>query len=129
MFAAMLGAISATDSPTADQTDSERLSPGPPDGFASIYASLLDFVPIVSLHPTRYGRGKKYESTIQPAPFPCPRAFSAPFPARRAPRPSAHGVGMAPGTTPYVRRVPSTARRRRRECGRSAVGSVLACPK
>src|SRR5580692_4891456 len=44
MFAAMLGAISATDSPTADQTDSERLSPGPPDGFASIYASLLDFV-------------------------------------------------------------------------------------
>src|ERR1700691_2039233 len=77
MFAAMLGAISATDSPTADQTDSERLSPGPPDGFASIYASLLDFVPIVSLHPTRYGRGKKYESTIQPALFPVPRVRPA----------------------------------------------------
>ncbi len=29
MFAAMLGAISATDRPTACQTDSERFSPGP----------------------------------------------------------------------------------------------------
>src|ERR1700685_4395307 len=85
MFAAMLGALSATTRPTADQTVSERLRPGPPDGFASIYASLLDFVPIVSLHPTRYGRGKKYESTIQPAPFPCPPALCAPIPARRAP--------------------------------------------
>src|ERR1700689_5681719 len=94
MFAAMLGAISATDSPTADQTDSERLSPGPPDGFASIYASLLDFVPIVSLPPTRYGRGKKYESTIQPALFPVPRkprppsATAAPHPHPPRSRPS-----------------------------------------
>jgi hypothetical protein len=29
MFAAIDGAISASDSPTACQTDSERLSPGP----------------------------------------------------------------------------------------------------
>jgi hypothetical protein len=36
MFAAMLGAISATEMPTAAHTDSERLSPGPPDGLASI---------------------------------------------------------------------------------------------
>src|ERR1700733_6825872 len=84
MFAAMLGAISATDSPTADQTDSERLSPGPPDGFASIYASLLDSVPIVSLPPTRYGRGKKYESTIKPALFPPPPPSPPPPPARRS---------------------------------------------
>ena len=45
MFAAMLGAISATDSPTAAHTDSERLSPGLPgvsgtlNGVASIYSS------------------------------------------------------------------------------------------
>jgi hypothetical protein len=39
MFAAMLGAISATESPTAAHIDSERLSPGPPEGFASICSS------------------------------------------------------------------------------------------
>jgi len=39
MFAAMLGAISATDRPTAAHTDSERLSPGVLDGLASICSS------------------------------------------------------------------------------------------
>jgi len=39
MFAAMLGAISATDRPTAAHTDNERLSPGVPDGLASICSS------------------------------------------------------------------------------------------
>src|ERR1700722_11963762 len=39
MFAAMLGAISATDRPTAAHTDSERLSPGFP-GALDIGASM-----------------------------------------------------------------------------------------
>jgi hypothetical protein len=39
MFAAMLGAISATDRPTAAHIDSERLSPGVLDGLASICSS------------------------------------------------------------------------------------------
>jgi len=39
MFAAMLGAISATDRPTAAHTDRERLSPGVLDGLASICSS------------------------------------------------------------------------------------------
>ena len=39
MFAAMLGAISATDRPTAAHTDNERLSPGVLDGLASICSS------------------------------------------------------------------------------------------
>jgi hypothetical protein len=39
MFAAMLGAISATDRPTAAQIDKERLSPGALDGLASIGSS------------------------------------------------------------------------------------------
>jgi len=39
MFAAMLGAIKATDRPTAAHTDSDRLSPGALDGLASICAS------------------------------------------------------------------------------------------
>jgi len=39
MFAAMLGAMSATDRPTAAHTDSERFSPGVLDGLASICSS------------------------------------------------------------------------------------------
>jgi hypothetical protein len=49
MFAAMLGAISATDRPTAAHTDRERLSPGALDGLASICSSSLCLIPIVSL--------------------------------------------------------------------------------
>jgi hypothetical protein len=50
MFAAMLGAISATDRPTAAQTDSERLSPRVSS--TAMPSSLGFFVPIVSLRPT-----------------------------------------------------------------------------
>ncbi len=39
MFAAMLGAISAIESPTAAHTDSERLSPGALAGTGSICSS------------------------------------------------------------------------------------------
>jgi hypothetical protein len=45
MFAAMLGAISATDRPTAAHTDSERLSPGALAGTGSISSSFYRFVP------------------------------------------------------------------------------------
>jgi hypothetical protein len=39
MFAAMLGAISATDKPTAAHIDRERLSPGVLEGLTSICCS------------------------------------------------------------------------------------------
>ena len=70
MFAAMLGAISATDRPTAAHTDSERLSPGAPEGLASICSSSLCLVPIVSLRPVRHGRGE----TLRTSRVECARA-------------------------------------------------------
>src|ERR1700757_3504559 len=87
MFAAMLGAIKATDRPTAAHTDSDRLSPGALDGLGFIWASSLCSIPIVSLRLVRHGRGKWGRNDRRNQQFPeragiAPRLSSCP--ARRS---------------------------------------------
>src|SRR5581483_8264297 len=80
MFAAMLGAMSAIDRPTACHTDSERFSPGPWDGVAAI-SPPQDIIRGCSVHEMSvFWKSKKMRNII----FTC--HLSPSVPTVRSPR-------------------------------------------